>query len=92
MKLTFSTTINGLYQEVQAAANRTLMEFLRHDLKLKGTVEGCVSGSAALVQFSSTASPSAPASRSGATSRTNKSRPSRVSLETTISILFSKHF
>jgi xanthine dehydrogenase YagT iron-sulfur-binding subunit len=44
MKLTFSTTINGLYQQVQAAANRTLMEFLRHDLKLKGTVEGCSVG------------------------------------------------
>ena len=44
MKLTFSTTINGLRQEVQAGANRTLLEFLRDDLKLKGTVEGCSVG------------------------------------------------
>jgi len=41
MKLTFSTTINAVHQEVQAGANRTLLEFLRDDLKLKGTVEGC---------------------------------------------------
>jgi carbon-monoxide dehydrogenase small subunit len=44
MKLTFSTTINGVRQEVQAGANRTLLEFLRDDLKLKGTVEGCSVG------------------------------------------------
>jgi len=44
MKLTFSTTINGLHQEVQVGANRTLLEFLRDDLKLKGTVEGCSVG------------------------------------------------
>jgi len=44
MKLTFSTTINGLRQEVQVGANRTLLEFLRDDLKLKGTVEGCSVG------------------------------------------------
>jgi carbon-monoxide dehydrogenase small subunit len=44
MKLTFSTTINGVRQEVQVGANRTLLEFLRDDLKLKGTVEGCSVG------------------------------------------------
>ena len=44
MKLTFSTTINAVHQEVQAGANRTLLEFLRDDLKLKGTVEGCSVG------------------------------------------------
>ena len=44
MKLTFSTTINGLRQEVQVGANRILLEFLRDDLKLKGTVEGCSVG------------------------------------------------
>jgi len=44
MKLSFSTTINGLRQEVQVGANRTLLEFLRDDLKLKGTVEGCSVG------------------------------------------------
>ena len=44
MNLTFSTTINGLRQEVQVGANRTLLEFLRDDLKLKGTVEGCSVG------------------------------------------------
>jgi carbon-monoxide dehydrogenase small subunit len=44
MKLTFSTTINGVRQEVQAGANRALLEFLRDDLKLKGTVEGCSVG------------------------------------------------
>jgi carbon-monoxide dehydrogenase small subunit len=44
MKLTFSTTINGVCQEVRIGANRTLLEFLRDDLKLKGTVEGCSVG------------------------------------------------
>src|SRR5687767_4617238 len=41
MKLLFSTTINGHKQAVQVNSNQTLLEFLRDDLKLKGTVEGC---------------------------------------------------
>ena len=41
MKLALSTTINGQKQEVQVDSNQTLLDFLRDDLKLKGTVEGC---------------------------------------------------
>ena len=41
MKLLFSTTINGHKQAVQVNSNQTLLEFLRDDLKLKATVEGC---------------------------------------------------
>ena len=44
MKLTISTTINGRCQEVSVNSNQTLLEFLRNDLKLKGTVEGCSVG------------------------------------------------
>jgi carbon-monoxide dehydrogenase small subunit len=44
MKLCFSTTINGMKQAVQVNSNQTLLEFLRDDLKLKGTVEGCSVG------------------------------------------------
>jgi carbon-monoxide dehydrogenase small subunit len=44
MKLSLSTTINGQKQEVQVGSNQTLLEFLRDDLKLKGTVEGCSVG------------------------------------------------
>ena len=44
MKLSLSTTINGQKQEVQVDSNQTLLEFLRHDLRLKGTVEGCSVG------------------------------------------------
>jgi carbon-monoxide dehydrogenase small subunit len=44
MKLSFSTAINGLKQEIQVNSNQTLLEFLRDDLKLKGTVEGCSVG------------------------------------------------
>jgi carbon-monoxide dehydrogenase small subunit len=44
MKLSFSTIINGHKQEVQVNSNQTLLEFLRDDLKLKGTVEGCSVG------------------------------------------------
>jgi aerobic-type carbon monoxide dehydrogenase small subunit (CoxS/CutS family) len=44
MRLTFSTTINGHEQEVQTGSNQTVLEFLRDDLKLKGTVEGCSVG------------------------------------------------
>jgi carbon-monoxide dehydrogenase small subunit len=44
MKLTVSTIINGQNQEVQVNSSQTLLEFLRDDLKLKGTVEGCSVG------------------------------------------------
>src|SRR5688572_15771030 len=44
MKLLFSTTINGHKQAVQVNSNQTLLEFLRDDLKLKATVEGCSVG------------------------------------------------
>jgi carbon-monoxide dehydrogenase small subunit len=44
MKLTISTTINRRRQEVSVDSNQTLLEFLRDDLKLKGTVEGCSVG------------------------------------------------
>ena len=44
MKLAISTTINGQGHEAQVAPNQTLLEFLRDDLKLKGTVEGCSVG------------------------------------------------
>jgi carbon-monoxide dehydrogenase small subunit len=39
-----STSINGKLQEVQVKSNQTLLEFLRDDLTLKGTVEGCSVG------------------------------------------------
>lgn len=44
MKLSFSTTINGLRQNIAVEAQQTLLEFLRDDLKLKGAVEGCSVG------------------------------------------------
>ncbi|MGH7793775.1 MAG: (2Fe-2S)-binding protein [Candidatus Binatia bacterium] len=44
MKITIVTTINYDCQEVQVGPNQTLLEFLRDDLKLKGTVEGCSVG------------------------------------------------
>jgi carbon-monoxide dehydrogenase small subunit len=44
VKLTIATTINGERQDVQLNAHQTLLEFLRDDLKLKGTVEGCSVG------------------------------------------------
>ena len=44
MKLCFTTTINGHKQAVQVNSSQTLLEFLRDDLKLKGTVEGCSVG------------------------------------------------
>ena len=39
-----STSINGQLQEIQVKSNQTLLEFLRDDLKLKGTAEGCSVG------------------------------------------------
>jgi aerobic-type carbon monoxide dehydrogenase small subunit (CoxS/CutS family) len=44
VKLAISTKINGQNQEVQVNSSQTLLEFLRDDLKLKGTVEGCSVG------------------------------------------------
>jgi carbon-monoxide dehydrogenase small subunit len=44
MKLTIATTINGRTEEAQVQSSQTLLEFLRDDLKLKGTVEGCSVG------------------------------------------------
>jgi carbon-monoxide dehydrogenase small subunit len=44
MKIALVTAINGQRQEIQVNGNQTLLEFLRDDLKLKGTVEGCSVG------------------------------------------------
>jgi carbon-monoxide dehydrogenase small subunit len=44
MKIALITTINGQRQEVSVKPSQTLVEFLRDDLKLKGTVEGCSVG------------------------------------------------
>ena len=44
MKLAITTTINGQRAEVAVNPHRTLLEFLRDDLKLKGAVEGCSVG------------------------------------------------
>jgi aerobic-type carbon monoxide dehydrogenase small subunit (CoxS/CutS family) len=44
MKISLTTTINDQKQCVQVNSNQTLLEFLRDDLKLKGTVEGCSVG------------------------------------------------
>jgi carbon-monoxide dehydrogenase small subunit len=39
--ITISTTINGQLREITVRPNQTLLEFLRDDLSLKGSVEGC---------------------------------------------------
>ena len=44
MKIATITTINGRRQEADVNPNQSLLEFLRDDLKLKGTVEGCSVG------------------------------------------------
>ena len=44
MKMPLITTINGQRQEVAVNPSQTLLEFLRDDVKLKGTVEGCSVG------------------------------------------------
>lgn len=44
MQVAIVTTINDQGQEFQVDGHRTLLEFLRDDLKLKGTVEGCSVG------------------------------------------------
>ena len=44
MKLAIAATINGRHQEFAVNPHQTLLEFVRDDLKLKGTVEGCSVG------------------------------------------------
>src|SRR5512143_3412857 len=44
MKLSIEATINGQRKEFMLQPHRTLLEFLRDDLKLKGAVEGCSVG------------------------------------------------
>jgi len=39
--ITILTTINGSQQEVAVRPNQTLLEFLRENLSLQGSVEGC---------------------------------------------------
>ena len=39
--LTIATTINGAIQDLTVRPNQTLLECLRDDLSLKGSVEGC---------------------------------------------------
>jgi aerobic-type carbon monoxide dehydrogenase small subunit (CoxS/CutS family) len=41
LTITISTTINGAQQEVSVRPNQTLLEFLRDNLSLQGSVEGC---------------------------------------------------
>jgi len=41
VKIAISTTINGQKLQATVAPNQTLLDFLRDDLSLKGTVEGC---------------------------------------------------
>ena len=44
MKINISTTINDQTLEASVYPNQTLLEFLRDDLSLKGSVEGCGGG------------------------------------------------
>jgi carbon-monoxide dehydrogenase small subunit len=41
LTITILTTINGSQQEVAVRPNQTLLEFLRDNLSLQGSVEGC---------------------------------------------------
>jgi aerobic-type carbon monoxide dehydrogenase small subunit (CoxS/CutS family) len=41
LKIDITTTINGRQRKVSVSPNQTLLEFLRDDLSLKGSVEGC---------------------------------------------------
>jgi carbon-monoxide dehydrogenase small subunit len=41
LTITVSTHINGVQQEHTVRPNQTLLEFLRDDLSLSGSVEGC---------------------------------------------------
>ncbi len=44
MKININTTVNGRSRDFSVAPNQTLLDFLRDDLSLKGTVEGCSVG------------------------------------------------
>lgn len=44
MKIAIKTSINGREQTIEVGPNQTLLELLRDDLKLKGSVEGCSVG------------------------------------------------
>ncbi len=41
MRIAIKTTVNGREREVAVKPNQTLLDFLRDELQLKGTVEGC---------------------------------------------------
>jgi carbon-monoxide dehydrogenase small subunit len=41
LQITILTTINGIEQQITVRPNQTLLECLRDDLSLKGSVEGC---------------------------------------------------
>ncbi len=41
MRIPITATINGRERELAVKANQTLLEFLRDELRLKGSVEGC---------------------------------------------------
>jgi aerobic carbon-monoxide dehydrogenase small subunit len=41
LKITISTTVNGRRLDATVKPNQTLLEYLRDDLALKGSVEGC---------------------------------------------------
>jgi aerobic carbon-monoxide dehydrogenase small subunit len=41
LKINITTTINARQRDVSVSPNQTLLEFLRDDLSLKGSVEGC---------------------------------------------------
>jgi aerobic-type carbon monoxide dehydrogenase small subunit (CoxS/CutS family) len=44
MRIALNTTINGREREISVKPNQTLLDYLRDDLRLKGTVEGCSVG------------------------------------------------
>lgn len=44
MKIALNATINGEQQSLEVNSHQTLLEFLRDDLKLQGSVEGCSVG------------------------------------------------
>ena len=44
MRHLITTTINGRERDLAVKSNQTLLDLLRDDLKLKGTVEGCSVG------------------------------------------------
>jgi carbon-monoxide dehydrogenase small subunit len=41
LKIDITTTINGRQHDARVSPNQTLLEFLREDLSLRGSVEGC---------------------------------------------------